>query len=109
MNELKLRFVDGDTWEVLEDFPYEGERWTGVVPAGFQTDLASVPRGLWNLFPKAGPYAPAAVVHDYLYETKPVSKADADWTFWEYMERLGIPWLQRTTMYLAVRLFGDYD
>jgi hypothetical protein len=41
-----------------------------VVPAGFLTDFASIPRGLWNLFPPMGPWSRAAIVHDFLYATK---------------------------------------
>ena len=38
-----------------------------VVPAGFATDFASVPRAFWRLLPPFGEYMLAAVVHDYLY------------------------------------------
>lgn len=38
-----------------------------TVPAGFVSDLASVPRFLWGVFPRTGRYAYAAIVHDYLY------------------------------------------
>ncbi len=38
------------------------------VPAGFVTDLASVPRIFWTLLPPDGKYAKAAIIHDYLYD-----------------------------------------
>ena len=38
-----------------------------VVPAGFQTDLASIPCLFWRVLPRdGGTYRAAAVVHDYL-------------------------------------------
>lgn len=40
-----------------------------VVPTGFVTDFASIPWGLWNLFPPLGPWARPAIIHDFLYAT----------------------------------------
>ena len=36
------------------------------IPAGFKTDLASVPKFLWAIFPPDWSYAKSAVLHDYL-------------------------------------------
>lgn len=49
-----------------------------IVPKGFVSDLASVPRVFWGVFPRTGPYAYAAIVHDYLYwyQNSPRSIAD---------------------------------
>lgn len=41
-----------------------------VVPSGFETDFASIPFGMRNLFPPLGLHARAAIVHDFLYMTK---------------------------------------
>lgn len=41
-----------------------------IVPAGFVTDLASVPRMVWSFYPPDGPWAKAAIIHDFLYWTK---------------------------------------
>jgi len=43
-------------------------RFRVTVPAGFVTDLASVPRLLWAIVPRDGLYNGAAVVHDFLYQ-----------------------------------------
>ena len=51
------------------------------VPAGFETDFASVPRLFWRVVPPWGRYSPAAVVHDYLYHTGKVSRLAADRLF----------------------------
>lgn len=40
-----------------------------TVPPGFVTDFASIPWGLWNLFPPLGPWARPAIIHDFLYAT----------------------------------------
>ena len=77
-----------------------------IVPSGFITDFASVPRGLWNLFPPSGRYTPAAVYHDHLYRLGTTSREYADAEFLAGMTALEVPWWQRTLMYWAVRLFG---
>jgi hypothetical protein len=48
------------------------------VPSGFVTDLASVPRLFWSVFPRTGRYAYAAIAHDYLYwmQDRPRDQAD---------------------------------
>jgi len=85
-----------------------------TVEAGFDTDFASVPRGLWNLYPPDGPWSPAAFIHDFLYWTqataemggKPLTRAQADAVFLEAMTALGIGWVTRHVLYRAVRLGG---
>lgn len=79
---------------------------TVEVPAGFETDFASVPRmPLAYLY--AGGKAPmSAVIHDYLYVTKKVSKEVADNVFYELLKVEGIGPIRRRLMYQAVSWFG---
>lgn len=77
-----------------------------IVPKHYRTDLASVPSLLRGFFAPDGKYAAAAVLHDWLYETRVVSKRKADLIFLEAMGVLGIPWWQRYPMYAAVAVFG---
>jgi len=77
-----------------------------VVPAGFQTDFASVPRLLVGIFPKVGKYAGAAVIHDYLYVTQCKGRKWADAVFYELMREDGVGWVTRWTLFLAARTFG---
>lgn len=76
------------------------------VPEGFETDFASVPRAFWRIVPPWGRYSPAAVVHDYLYATRRMSRREADGVFLKLMRRLGVPLWKRSFMYAAVRGFG---
>lgn len=76
------------------------------VPCGFVTDFASVPRFLWPFFPPAGKWNRAAVLHDYLYSQRSVSRFLADALFREAMFKLGVPVWRRVLMYYAVRMFG---
>jgi len=77
-----------------------------VIPAGFVTDGASVPRGLWNLFPPFGRYNKAALLHDWLYQFGTMTRAQADWVFLEAMKELGVGLLTRWAMYSGVRAGG---
>ena len=78
------------------------------IPRGFVTDLASVPRPLWFLFPPWERYGPAAVLHDYLYSCSDNewSQRNADLAFRAVMKALGVLPFERTCIFLAVRLFG---
>lgn len=100
---------DGRRVKLLQPFRVRlrelGERIIEA-PQGFETDFASVPRFFWRVLPPWGRYSPAAVIHDHLYSTGKVSRADADRAFLTLMQRLGVPAWKRTVMYWAVRLFG---
>jgi hypothetical protein len=92
-----------------------------TVPIGFETDFASIPWGLWNLFPPLGPWARPAIIHDFLYAThgsgifgtrRTITRTDnytrpeADGIFREAMGVVGVPAWRREVMYLAVRAGG---
>jgi len=90
-----------------------------IVPKGFETDLASIPRWFAPFgFTKLGRYDKAAVVHDWLYRsiastskdplTYTMSRFLADAIFREAMMTLGVETWRRVLMYYAVRLFGWY-
>lgn len=111
---LDLRDNGDGTFSVLNGFSYIPKETIGtglkvMVPAGFQTDFASVPRIFWNIFPPYGRHGKAAVIHDYLYALVRQGKfhrAMADAVFLAAMKELGVSWWRRTVMYLSVRLFG---
>jgi len=78
-----------------------------TVPRGFVTNMASTPRLLWSIFPPAGKWNRAAILHDYLYSPNACcSRFLADCLFREAMATLNVPWWRRVLMYYAVRLFG---
>lgn len=87
-------------------------KWTSrdgksfVVPAGFVTDFASIPRVFWNIYPPIGRYTRAAVLHDYLYRMGLITRAQADAYFLEAMLDCESPWYERYPIYHQVRLWG---
>ena len=79
-----------------------------TVPAGFATDLASVPR-LPLAFLLAGDTAhEAAVLHDYLYQVRLGTRAQADAVLDEAMAVTGEPVWRRWLMWAAVRAAGGW-
>jgi hypothetical protein len=108
---LIVEKVAARRWRLVSDLCYRSDvvrtpPLVVLVPEGATTDFASVPRGLWNLFPPDNSYTAAAVVHDYLYVSGKVSRAVADAVFLEAMEVCGTRWLERHIIWLSVRLFG---
>lgn len=106
---LDLRYLDGRSWCVLTEFDFASEVLERIVrvPAGCETDFASIPRPLWNLLPPTGRYGKAAVVHDFLYRTHgEATRPQADRVFLEGMDVLGVDWFTRHLMYAGVRVGG---
>lgn len=119
LSPLRVEFIDGKHWRVLERFDYHVGRSDGEefvqVEVGFLTDFASIPRPLWSMWPPTGAYGKAAVIHDRLYvapvvrtltTARAISRKDADAIFLEGMEVLGIGWFTRRTLWTAVRTGG---
>ncbi len=108
---------DGKRWRLHEGFTYRcrppgglrGDWITIVVPAGFVTDFASVPKVFWSIIPAWGKFGKGAVVHDYLYQDTDnqwMTRKLADQIFLGAMLVSGTaPWKAKV-MYWAVRLFG---
>lgn len=92
-------------WKLEERLVYQSDLWPNkiIVPAGFVTDLASIPRIFRSLIPQNGKHRLAAIVHDYLCrEWNPAHRPLADRIFLEAMELLGVSWWRRKAMYYAV-------
>ena len=104
---------DGGTFVLVEALFYESAVLGGVlvVPPGFPTDFASIPRGLWNILPPVGKYDSAAVCHDKLYRDgafngKAIDRANADRVLSEAMEVCGVGRVQRWLIYSGLRIGG---
>lgn len=98
------------TWMVQAPLAYESDKiGQVVVPVGFVTDFASVPR-IPYVFDIAGDKGDmSGTVHDYLYDkdcTLPVSRRQADKVLKEGLIAQGVPKWIAFMMYVAVRLFA---
>jgi hypothetical protein len=107
---IDLEFLEPRRWRVARPIVYHHPIKV-TVPAGMITDLASTPRLLWPILPPTGSYAPAAILHDYLYlrgrlDGEPITRAYADRVFLEAMRALGVGIIIRRVVYWGVRLGG---
>ena len=109
---LTVTKIGTRSWRVERSFTYlidfDDTLESVEVPKGFVTDFASVPRVFWVLLPPDGRYTQAAVLHDFLYFTQQYTRRQADRIFLEAMAVLGVWWIRRRTMWLAVRACGWY-
>lgn len=77
-----------------------------TIPEGFGTNLASIPRVFWFVFPPFGKYTTPSIVHDYFYTTNKLPREDADLLYLLMMKEFGVNVFVRNWFYIIVRLFG---
>lgn len=79
-----------------------------IVPAGFLTDLASIPRALWWFESPIDRSMAPAVIHDYLYWDQRCTKDEADAVLFVAMGESRVGRVTRNAVYAGVRTpFGD--
>ena len=100
----------GGMWKIVEDWTlyYKGDLYD--VPAGFETDGASIPRFLWRVCgtPLDVPRVFAAIVHDTLYSGMDplATRAEADALYRDLQIALGISKFKAWIEWLALRIGG---
>lgn len=102
----RITMLGGRKRRLDERLSYAGPDPIIVVPAGFECDLASVPRVLWWWASPDGKYRAAAVIHDFLYRTQECSRRAADAVFYHAMRAAGVRRTQALAMWAGVRLGG---
>lgn len=108
LSPLIVEDVNDSTFRLVEDLKYQSDivKDVIVVPKGFDTDFASVPR-IGMIYAMLGDLAhKPAVVHDWLYYTGQVSRRTADRVMLEAMEEIGVPLYRRWPIYWGVRTGG---
>ena len=111
MKELKVNVVDKNVFILLEDVVVESLGYSVTVKKGFDFDGASIPKWLWSIYgsPLNGNYVVASLIHDGLYASQKVSKKVSDKIFLDIMKQSNVGYIKRTSMYLAVKIFGGKD
>ena len=111
LTELNARLKDDDRiWIIDSRLVYESDLvGTVIVPEGFQTDFASVPRVplFYALFGDRAHRE--SVIHDYLYRSDSfpsLSRSQADNVFLEAMKCRGKGFFVRYAMWTGVRAGG---
>jgi hypothetical protein len=106
---------DGEHAKLLAPLCYTTkDGWTICVPAGFETDFASIPRPLWVIIPPRGKYNRPAIIHDFLYHYAPVdpttgarcTQARADYIIREACENCDDRFTQRWVIFLGLKAGG---
>ncbi|BBY82418.1 DUF1353 domain-containing protein [Mycolicibacterium pulveris] len=96
-----------DEWRTTQPLKFDGVNRQFEVCDDFATDLVSVPGVVAWFIPRAGRYARAAVLHDYLWRYPDRTGCDrrqADYRFRRQMQRDGVSLLRRWIMWAAVRM-----
>jgi len=91
-SSLEVRKVSHTDWMLLQDLAYYSPLLgcSIIVPVGFRTDFASVPRLPLAWWLVGGSAQSAAVVHDYLYQGHlALTRRQADAVFYEAMGARG--------------------
>ncbi len=107
LDTLQVQWTGDGVWLLVQELrcvPDVGEQIT--VPAGFRTDLASIPRALWPLMQPAGRWARASVLHDCLYGERLFRRERCDQIFLEAMLDDGVNAGTARLIHRAVRIFG---
>ena len=110
LTEMDVRCIDDGAWILVSDRCYESDLLGLItVPAGFQTDFASVPR-VPVFYMMFGDRAHReSVLHDFLYRldaVPPATRSQADDVFLEAMKERGKGFFVRRIMYWGVRVGG---
>jgi hypothetical protein len=92
-------------WVLIDDLIWNDGARCIIVPSGFLTDLASVPVPFRNILNINGLSRSPAVMHDFLYRTHRVPRAQADILFRDSMKSEGMGFM-RYVYWAGVRLGG---
>jgi len=107
LTEILLSPYGEKSWLVESDIEYQSDIGGLItVPKHYATDLASVPKVFWNIFPPFGKHSGAAIVHDWCYGNHAYDRKTCDKIFLEAMTVLEVPVWKRSVMWCAVHLCG---
>ena len=77
-----------------------------VIPKGFKTDFASVPRMLRGFVWGVGNHNLASLIHDFLYDHQIGTRKAADKEMLHWMKKAGCSKVKMYTIYTAIRIGG---
>jgi hypothetical protein len=101
---MELRTI-GDKFQLLEEQIIKGY----VIPAGFITDFASIPRWAISLFgrPTRAQFQRASLLHDYLLVHKVEDNKRASDLFYKVLLEDGVKLWKAYIMYFSVRYLRE--
>ena len=100
----------GEFWELAADWRVVFNDVTYVIPMGFRTDGASIPRFLWRVCgtPLGVPRLYAAIVHDWLYSggCPGTTRSQADAVYRDMQIAMGVSKFKAYVEWSALRCCG---
>lgn len=103
-----IRPMIGYHYQTCNDIVFTVNGQEYVIPAHFETDLASIPKIAWPIMaPAHSSLIRPAIVHDWFYrKTCDFTRFQTDIIFYHMLRNDGISSIRASLMYYAVRLFG---
>lgn len=105
----RVKLVGDDSIELEEEFSFRDEKnRTWLVPKGYVSDGASIPRPFWSIIgaPLSGAYRYAAIVHDYFCDRRVHNWEEVHLVFYKGMRAQKVDPRKAWVMYKAVYFFG---
>lgn len=93
-------------WTLAADFHPQTSARIPIIPRGFVTDLASVPRFFWRFLAPFELSIEAPLIHDFLYRHHILPRPCADAILLDLAIKNGVPKWKARIAWLAVRWFG---
>ena len=104
---LDLRVLDEPgQFLTLNTFTFISKLLTYVTPAGFRTDIASIPAPLRPFFSRTGRNRKPAVMHDHMYHCQFQTRKICDLLFRDMLIVQGVPSWKANLYYAGVRAGG---
>ena len=96
------------TYSLCSEMDVKVDEKTVKVPAGFKTDLASIPKILWPIIaPHKASMVYPAILHDYQYSFPGnISRQEADDVYYYAMLEEGNSMEEAAGLYFGARFFG---
>lgn len=110
-NLINLRYVysykSTRFWALTEDIHIKLSNGQYIViPKNFETDLSTVPKWVWSIVRPFGDFLLAAIVHDYLYHVKILTRKQTDREMLFWSELINTNRLDNYLRYYVVRALG---
>ena len=106
LDPLVVEHLDGDGWRLWFEFRCIAEDGRAIyVPAGYKTDMLSIPRAAWVIIPPTGRGGKAGVLHDWVLTHMHLTRAQCADYFLEALLSLNVDDNQADLMFAMVRAY----
>lgn len=109
LSECCIKAYKGYNYLLCCDLKFSVDNFVYIIPSGFMTDLASIPRFLWPIIsPAYSKLIRPAIIHDWNYSTAKhfYTRKQCDLIFYQMLRQEGLNAPTAYLIYAAVRNFG---